>query len=491
MTTVKLGRGAIVVSEPPAGLKDGLSYFKRELGYDRARHMRTTTGHYEYLYTEDQKTGTLTTMPGFAHRIFEFLRKSGTQFKVEDLRVPLPEPDLKTACDGLRDYQLEPVLTAVKSGGGILSLPTGFGKTRCAAAIMKAYDPEQLKLRGTPMVVFSAPDKDINRKNWEALKEVLPDRDIGLVMSGAKKFSDDILVITLDSLHLINPDDVGVLIVDEVHTAGSSGRAEVLSRFHNAARWGVSATPSGRFDGGDRVIEGLFGPVVCQRTYQDAVKLGALVPIEVYWVKAPSPSVGLSYYMNYKSRDSKIKSAIISNPPYSKLVADLMLRIPESRSALCFTQWIAQMANIHAYCPDIMYAHGQTHEGLGSIQPISPKRRREIYDMMVSREIKKLFATYIYKQGVDFPALDIVVNASGGGSDIVAKQIPGRASRKADGKDRAYVVDFIHEWDRDENGKAGPLLACDFSRRRSYKDLGFTQTFVDSIDELPFLKENI
>ena len=90
---------------------------------------------------------------------------------------------------------------------------------------------------------------------------------------------------------------------------------------------------------------------------------------------------------------------------------------------------------------------------------------------------------------VDFPQLDIVINASGGSSDIVNKQIPGRASRKADGKDRAYVVDFIHEWDRDKEGKPGPLLASDFARRRSYRQLGFKQNFVDSISELPFIKD--
>lgn len=94
---------------------------------------------------------------------------------------------------------------------------------------------------------------------------------------------------------------------------------------------------------------------------------------------------------------------------------------------------------------------------------------------------------------VNFVNLDIVVNASGGGSDIVAKQVPGRASRKVEGKDRAYVVDFLHEWDyyEDERGrrKPGPLMSCDLSRRRSYKDLGFEQVTVDSVDELPFIKE--
>lgn len=852
MTVVTLNRGAITVTDAPGILKERLTYWKRELTYDKKRRMRTVAGHYENLFSEEGNV--LTTLPGFGHRILETLRKSGTPFSIVDSRLPLPTPDYEKACNGLRDYQLEPVIQSVMSGGGILSAATGFGKalpddsfvptplgwrmvkeikvgdelfgrngqpvkvlgvhpqpkklpiwevvlrdgrvvqccekhqwtwaysyesnktrtgstkelladvkrlgstkngrkrrfarlpicepvqykhidlpvdpyvlgaaigngcfsekhflissgddyvpskvaeilgcvaqrsclknysyafrrkkavvnertkrsrillqfdevigdfypcfksrpsrhkfipdeyltssieqriallqglldtdgtadrkgrisytttsaglaedlmelinslggtaticvdtrkgkyrggkaydvkislrpemrelafthpskhervmhamatrkvypnefirvvavrktnkkapmtcftvdakdslflaeeyvvthnTVMTSAIIRAYDPEALKLRGTPTVVFAAPDKDINRKNYEELKRFLPDREVGLVMSGVKKFSDDVQVITLDSLHLLNPDEVGLLIVDEVHSAASTSRAEAISRFHKAARWGVSATPGGRFDGGDLLLEGLFGPVVCRRTYQDAVRLGALVPIEVYWLKAPPPP-SLATYKAYKNRDYKIKAALTNNKEYSKLVADLIRAIPDSRSVLCFTQWIAQMANIHAYCPEVGYVHAQTSEGVGSIAPISPKQRKEIYSRMKDGEIRKILATHCWKQGVDFEGLDIVINASGGGSDISSKQIPGRASRKADGKDKAYMVDFIHEWDWDESGtkrKPGPLLSSDYSRRKSYKELGFEQHFVDSINDLPFIKE--
>ena len=69
--------------------------------------------------------------------------------------------------------------------------------------------------------------------------------------------------------------------------------SEILTKFKYARKWGVSATPSGRFDGRDKVIEGLFGPVVYQRTYAQGISDGALVPIKVYWVYAPEPTIGL------------------------------------------------------------------------------------------------------------------------------------------------------------------------------------------------------
>lgn len=492
MPVITLGRGGITVTDPPAGLKERLMYWRRELEFDRARRMRVVKGHYENLYKESGNV--LTTLPGFGHRIVEHFKKSGVKYEVRDNRVPMPPPDFDKACAGLRDYQLEPTIKTIMSGGGVLSLPTGYGKTVIASAIIRAFDPEALKLRGTPTVVFAAPDKDINRKNHAELKRFLPDREVGLVMSGSRKFSDDVQVITLDSLHLLDPDDVGILIVDEVHSSASACRAESISRFTKAARWGVSATPTGRFDGGDLLIEGMFGPVVCRKTYQDAVKLGALVPIEVYWVKAPPPTVGMKAYENYRTRDAKVRAAIISNPDYSRLVATIMRRLPEETSAICFTQFIAQMANIHAFCPEIGYVHAQTKGSTGTIGPVTPKQRNEIYDRMKSGELKKTLATFVWKQGADIENLDVVVNASGGGSDIVAKQMPGRASRRAEGKERAYVIDFIHEWDwrEDDEGrrKPGPMMSSDMSRRKSYSDLGFAQRTVESLDEIPVLRRD-
>lgn len=492
MTTVTIGRGAITVTDPPPSLKDELSYWKRSLIYDTARHVRDVKRSYEHLYTQSKNM--LVTMPGFGHRILAHLRKSGTPFTIVDRRIPMPKPDLELACTGARDNQIEPIIQALMSGGGIVSLPTGFGKSFISSALIKAFDPEQLKLRGTPVCVFAAPDKDITRKNWEDFTQYFPDREVGLVMSGVRKFSDDIQVITLDSLHLLEPSEVGVLIVDEVHTAASEERSENLSKFQNAIRFGVSATPTGRFDGGDLMTEGLFGPVVVKRTYQDGVKTGALVPIEVYWVKAPKPHIGMQYYSKYKQRDAKIRAAIVSNPDYCQLVAGIMRRIPDDMKTICFTQWVKQMANIHSLCPEMAYVHAQTKGDTGTVKAISPKRRKEIYGEFKDGYINKIFATYVYRQGVNFPDLDIVINASAGGSDITAKQIPGRASRKVDGKDKAYVIDFIHDWDYDEVGgkrKIGPLLSSDMSRRRSYKDLGFVQKTVESIDELPFLKEGV
>lgn len=487
MAKVVIERGRVVVHEAPRGLEKALQFFRREIKYNRRRKAREATGHLEDLFDKDPD-GTLTTFPGFAHRVLDYLRKHKVPFTVDDRRIPLPAPDFKAAGTGLRDYQVDVVLQAIAAGGGIVSLATGGGKTAIAAAIIRAYDPEELKLRNTPLVVMAAPDKDIVRKNWEELRRFLPGREVGIVMSGKEEPSEDVYSCTLDSLDRLNPREIGILIVDEVHTAAASTRTMKISAIQNAARWGLSATPTGRFDGGDMITEGLFGPIVASRTYAELVELGALVPIEVCWLDAPGPDINMYAFGQETRREARIRRGLIENEPYNRFVAEVLRSVPDDNTAICFTEQIRQMAAIHRHAADIPYVHGQTSGSTAQIGPVSAKERAEIYRKMREGGIPKIFATGVWQTGVDFPSLDVVINAFGGGSDIVSAQMPGRATRTADGKDIAYVVDFWHGWDRVSGGRPGPLLAGDFARRNVYRDLGFSQKKYTSIRELPFVR---
>ena len=355
--------------------------------------------------------------------------------------------------------------------------------TFMAARILDAFSHEEMMLRGTPLSVFAAPSKDITKKNAEEVAKLLPHRDVGLIMSGINRPSDDIQVITLDSLHRLNPLEVGLLIVDEMHTSASDSRAADILKFVNARKYGVSATPLGRFDGKDPVAEGLFGPIVVQKNYKDGVEAGALVPIEVIWVNSPEPSVGMGKYMLYKTRDGKVKAGSINNHGQNRIIAQILRLLPHDVQCLVITQFIEHMHHILQYCDDdVAYAHAQTSDKelrkFPGVKAISAKERNEIYARIASGEMKKVVSTHIFKEGVNFVHLNVVVNASGGGSDIAAAQIPGRASRKSEGKDKAYMVEFWHPWDTDL-GKAGPLLAADKQRRKVYNELGFKQSWIE------------
>jgi len=505
--TIRLGDGyvAVELNVIPDALIKKLKYWHRSFTNNYGKMV--ATGEYRELFTvtgqinaDQQFVQRLVTMPGFASRIRTVLQNEGYTLTWVDERTPLPAPDYAAAISALRDYQCEPVYVAIASGGGIMSMPTGYGKTHCMGAIIKAYKHDELAMRSTPTIVVAAPEKDITQKNYNDLKAMLPDRDVGLVMSGKKQFSDDVQVITLDSLHLLDPQDVGILICDEVHSASSSSRSEMLLSFRKAAKWGVSATPSGRFDGRDIVTEGLFGPIVCSRTYADGVACGALVPITVYWVGCPEPHIGMQKYDNFKTRAGKYRNGVDRNNNQNKLIVDLLKRIPDSKQTLCIMPHVDQIDTLAGLDKTLRYAHGVSDQAsltksqFTNIGPVSAKDRRAVYDAMADGSIRKILSTYIYKQGVNFPQLEVIVNAGGGGSDIVAAQIPGRESRNIEGKTSATLIDFWHAWDmvtdKDGKRKPGPIHSDDRSREKVYDELGFKQYWVTTLDELPVLKEN-
>lgn len=506
-----LGDGFISVCPFPETLLTKLHYWKRQLVINEKTHKREFKSHNEILYTlqtgvgpDGQVAQTCFTLPGFAKRCKDQLVSCGYDVEVVDNRTPMPPPDIEKAMSGLRDYQYELVYNMLVSGGGVLSGATGLGKTHIIKALCNAYPHEALMARGTPTIVVAVPDKDITRKNFEDLTELLPDRKVGLVMSGSRNFSDDIQVITLDSLHLLNAEDVGVLIVDEMHTAASDTRSEELLRFTKARFWGVSATPDGRFDGKDTVAEGIFGPVVAKFSYQDGVKAGCLVPVKVFWIDAPEPHIGMTNYERYKTRDQRYKWGVHNNRPLNRMIGRIFAGLPKELQALGMLQFTRHMEQVMRGCAD---AHTdpmpeQCHAGTDPaefpsstfwhVRAISPKGRKDIYERMKNGEIRQAVSTHVWKQGVNFADLRVVLNLGGGGSEIVAKQVPGRASRRIEGKDCAYIIEFRHHWDTVRSPKtgrevAGPVFRDDVARMKIYTSLGFEQITLENERGLPWM----
>jgi superfamily II DNA or RNA helicase len=148
-------------------------------------------------------------------------------------------------------------------------------------------------LRAYPGVhtVVLAPGKSLLKQTVAEMREHLPDREIKLMGGGSTvRFqSDDITVCSMDSVHLLDPGPVRLVVVDEPHAIVSEGRADHLPKFAYARKYAVGATLKGRYDGRDFLLEGLFGPVLANRTYREAVAEGAICPIKVVMVRKVIP----------------------------------------------------------------------------------------------------------------------------------------------------------------------------------------------------------
>ena len=500
--TLRVGDSyAIATPIAPEPVRKMLTYWHKAFEYDEARHQQVVTGSTKALYSlreiVDQQTGqqvdALITFPGFAGMLRDKYQELGCQVAIVDERLARPPADLAAALIGMREYQYDCVYTALNSGGGIIACPCGWGKTHVIGSLIRGYNQELLKLRGTPMTLVVTPSLDISLKNYNDLVPMLPGREVGLVNTDHKTYSDDVQVITPESLGNIDITGVGLMIYDEVHTLTHS-RMELLAGAARAMRFGTSATPKGRFDNADLLIRGMFGPVIYSRTYEEAVQDGAVVPIRVYWVECPKPRNWPEG--GYHTKPGGYRNGLWRNRDFNTLIASILMNAPQTMQALCVVDKLDHMDNIVGRLPGITYVHGTTSQKemdakrLKNIAAVAKKDRTKIYDGMASGETKRAISTGIYRQGINFKELAILVNAEGMGSEIIAGQLPGRTSRNIDGKDMAFIVDFHHPWDmitrKDGSRRKGMLLSDDRAREKVYTELKFEQVWVPDISQMEF-----
>ena len=161
----------------------------------------------------------------------------------------------------LRDPQqviVDKYLASKESGGGIISIPCGGGKTVIGLGIAAAL--------GVKTIVIVHKEFLVNQ--WkERIRQFLPDARIGHIQAGVVKTKDcDIVIGMLQSLSMRDYgqetfSDIGLAIYDECHHLG----AEVFSRcfFKVTTKYnlGLSATLD-RKDGLSKVFKWFIGPVI-------------------------------------------------------------------------------------------------------------------------------------------------------------------------------------------------------------------------------------
>jgi len=89
----------------------------------------------------------------------------------------------------------------------------------------------------------------------------------------------------------------------------------------------------------------------------------------------------------------------------------------------------------------------------------------------------KMIATSVFKEGVDFPNLAVLINATGVKSEIANIQLTGRVSRLSDGKAYGIVHDFYDHWNHE-------FKHFSAERKKLYEKQGFTQSEIQPTELL-------
>jgi superfamily II DNA or RNA helicase len=248
---------------------------------------------------------------GFTRQLMGILRDAAVHYRIEDRRRTLPEVDFQFLGE-LLAFQVEAVSAMAARDFGVLTAPTGSGKTVVALALIA-------RRRQPALIVVHT--KELMEQWIARIEEFLgiPAREVGCIGAGKQIIGDKITVALVQSLYKcageIAP-HVGFLIVDEAHRCPSRTFTEAVTAFDSRFMLGLSATPWRR-DGLSRLIFWYLGDVVHQVDKAALVDAGHVLEAEVVWRKTdfePTCDPSEEY--------SKMLSELTQDPERNALIAD-------------------------------------------------------------------------------------------------------------------------------------------------------------------------
>ena len=334
---------------------------------------------------------------------------------------------------------------------GMVVLATGLGKTW-----LSAIDSDRPEFK---RVLFVAHREEILSQAMETYRRCRPGAHFGRYTGAQKDLDADVLFASVQTLgrisHLrqFSPDAFDYIVVDEFHHAAARTYRGLIQHFTPKFLLGLTATPD-RMDGGDLLglcqenlvyrcdfIAGIEHKLLSGFRY-----LG--VPDDVNYAQIPWRGSGF---------DEAILTQALATQARAQNALEQLQRHGGSRTlGFCCSQGHAD------YMADFFNNNGlravAVHAGEGSAPRASSLERLEAGDLDV------IFSVDMFNEGVDVPNIDTVLMLRPTESTVIWMQQFGRGLRRAEGKERLNVIDYIGNH-RVFLTKARALLQCSVGDR--------------------------
>jgi len=410
-------------------------------------------------------------LPGIWPKIERHLEKNEIAYELYDKRNAdiRPDPDYSVlAGEELREQQDTALALVANLDCGIIETTTGWGKSFLIALICKMYP--------TLNIVVTTSSASVVGTLYEYLNKQMPTEVGYLYGKGNTSHGKRVVVTTLKSLPNIDPEKVHLLLCDECHNVGANVAGAEIAKFCFARRFGFTASPV-RNDGSRIVMEALFGPVILKMTYQESVDAGMVVPMKYHIIPCPNgPNVcnkpgtpedilkRFGYWCN-KSRNTLIQQIVYDLKEIMQ--GQILIMVASLEHAI----------QLHMLLPWFKVAH----YGATDLDTMGAKFSKDRYPNLDMKQYKMtqkqldimrgafakgtlryIIATTVFRQGVNFPKLEVLIRADGTVSSVDGIQIPGRLSRLDEGKDCAYLIDMGDEFSQWSHRRA-------LAREETYK----------------------
>jgi superfamily II DNA or RNA helicase len=365
-----------------------------------------------------------------------------------DLKIPLVP----------RSHQVTAITEWTKAGRrGVVSLPTGAGKT--VLAVMCMSEVRRPTLICVPTIDLMNQWRDVLQKFFSV--------DVGMLGGGSHDIKD-ITVATYDSAALqaerLGP-KFGFVIFDECHHLPAPGYSMIAQTLIAPFRLGLSATIE-RADGGEERLYDLVGDLVFEGRFGE-LEEKTLAPYKVVQVEVEMTTDELTRYNHARSvykaflRSSRINFA--DGDGWAQFIA-LSARSPQGRAAMQAFREQKRLAhaasnkllelwrilNLHRGERVIVFTDENSlayNIGRQFFVPVlthhtKPLERTRILESFKRGEIRVIATSKVLNEGVDVPEASVGVVLSGSGTVREHVQRLGRILRHQEGKN-AVLYEII------------------------------------------------
>lgn len=316
---------------------------------------------------------------------------------------------------------------------------TGTGKT-----IVAALDYNRQRHASYPSLLFVAHRNEILQQSLAMFRHVLRDGAFGELWVGNSRPREwkhvfaSIQSLAANDITQVDPHGFEIVIIDEFHHAAAESYSRLLAHLRPSQLLGLTATPE-RMDERD-ILHWFGGEATVDLRLWKALEQGLLSPFhyfgvsdgtdlsQVTWRRGRGYDVGelTNLYTGDTLRAGKVVEAVRQKIGHPEKMRALGFCVSIHHARFMARQFEA--AGIHAQA---VVADTPTQE-----------RQQALRDLRNGR-LQVLFTVDLFNEGVDLPAIDVVLMLRPTESATIFLQQLGRGLRRSEGKDVLTVLDFI------------------------------------------------
>ena len=322
---------------------------------------------------------------------------------------------------------------------GLVQAATGIGKTYLAA-----FDSVKYK-----RVLFVAHREEILKQAAISFQNVRHSEDYGFFYGKQKTVDKSVIFASVSTLgreeylseEYFSPEYFDYIVIDEFHHAVNEQYQRIVQYFKPQFLLGLTATPE-RMDG-KNIYEICDYNVPYEISLKEAIDKGMLVPFHYYGIYDETDYSGLHLVKGHYE-EKALNETYIGNVARYELIYKYYMKYRSKRALgfCCSRQHAEDMAKEFS------------NRGIPSVAVYSnangefSEDREKAIEKLMNQEIKVIFSVDMFNEGVDIPALDMVMFLRPTESPIVFQQQLGRGLRIYKGKEYLNVLDFIGNYQK-------------------------------------------